>query len=76
MGRYTLFANNEETNFSAKKCVSAKPIHEQRTAFYIPFVIRSDKNCFAASRRRIFPFSFVKKLPHWRNSDETLYREK
>ncbi len=37
--RYTLFANNDETNFLAKKCVSAKPIHEQRTAFYILFVI-------------------------------------
>ncbi len=30
-----------ETNFSAKKCVLAKSIHEQRTAFYTPFVYSS-----------------------------------
>ncbi len=36
------------------------------------FIIRSDENCFAASSRRIFPFSFVKKPPRWRNSDEML----
>ncbi len=71
---YTLCANNDETNFLAKKCVSTKPIHEQRTAsaHYSSFVICSDENCFAASRWRIFPFSFVKKPPHQRNSDETL----
>ncbi len=62
-----------ETNFSVEKCVLAKPIDEQRTAFYTLFVYSSfvsDKNCFAASWR-IFLLSFVKKLPHWRNGNET-----
>ncbi len=36
---------------------------------YSPFV--SDKKCFVASWR-IFLLSFVKKLPHWWNSNETL----
>ncbi len=30
-----------KTNFSAKKCVSGKPIHELRTAFYTLFVYSS-----------------------------------
>ncbi len=45
---------------------------EHPSTHYLLFFIRSDENCFAASRQRIFPFSFVKKLPHQRNSDETL----
>ncbi len=59
-----------ETNFLAKKCVSAKPIHEQRTAFtHYSFIHHSFRRKLF---RRIFLLSFVKKPPHQRNCDETL----
>ncbi len=34
--------------------------NEQPSTHYLLFVICSDENCFAASRRQIFPFSFIK----------------
>ncbi len=38
---YSSLYTISKTNFSAKKCVSVEPIHEQRTAFYTLFVYSS-----------------------------------
>ncbi len=60
---YTLFAKNGETNILTKKCVSEKPIHEQRTAFYTLFVIRHSfrGKLFRCKPTTNIPFQFHQK---------------